>query len=93
MKSLLSLLAPLSFFDRVETLFDVLDRARCLAIVALQVLQPSARISCQFCVQFLAIETPHIHGQVLLVQVSDVFVLVLANKNQVTLTAEIAFHI
>ena len=56
-------------------------------------MQTRARVSLQFRVQLAAIEASHVEGQILLVQIGDMFVLVLSNKDEVALRTEITLHI
>lgn len=77
----------------METLLNVLNRAGGLAILARQLHQSRRGVADNLSVQFSAIEAAHVSIQILLVEVGDVLVLVLAHNNQVAFTAKVTFDI
>ena len=93
MKSLLSLFSSLATFNRMETLFNVLNCTCRLAILACKVLKTGARITSQFRIQFLTIQTPYVKLQVLLVQVCDVFVLIFSDQDKVSFRTKVALYV
>ena len=93
MRQSLASFASLATFDRMETLLNILDGACSFAVETGQVLETRAGVSGELGVEFAAVETADILGQVLLVQIGDVLVLVLAYEDQIALSTEIAFDV
>jgi len=83
----------LATFNSMETLLNILHSACGFAIQTSEVLQTSTGVPRQLGIEFAAIETSDILGQVLFVKICDVLVLVLAYENQIALSTEIAFHV
>ena len=91
--SLLSLGTSFTTSDSVEALLDVLASPCGVTLLALEVEQTRARVSCHLCLDALAAQTTHILLNILLVQTVDHGALVPTLKQDVSFCAKVTFDI